>query len=78
MEIKEEEKIIKLDEIKSASSLCRASVRKGRYTALGHFIFFKSEENKYFSPYVYCIIYKSDLLNSNFVDKKNFFILFFW
>ena len=45
----------------------------GSLSALGHlifFFFFKSEENKYFSPYAYCFIYKSDLLNPNFVEKK--------
>ena len=39
--------------------------------------FFKWEENKYFSPYAYCFIFKSDLLNSNFVEKNSYFILFF-
>ena len=39
--------------------------------------FFKWEENKYFSPHAYCFIYKSDLLNPNFFEKKNYFILFF-
>ena len=54
-----------------------------RYPALGHllpwaisFFFFKWEENKYFLPYGYCFIYKSNLLNPYFV-KKNYFILVF-
>ena len=32
---------------------------------------------KYFSPYAYCFIFKSDLLNVNFVEKNSYFILFF-
>ena len=39
--------------------------------------FFKWEENKYFLPYAYCCIFKSDLLNTNFVEKNPYFILFF-
>ena len=39
--------------------------------------FFKWEENKYFSSYAYCFIFKSDLLNSNFVEKNSYFLLFF-
>ena len=39
--------------------------------------FFKWEENKYFLPYAYCFIFKSDVLNPNFVEKKSYFILFF-
>ena len=35
--------------------------------------FFKWEENEYFSPYAYCFIYKSDLLNPNFVGKKKIY-----
>ena len=56
---------------------------RGRYPALGHPLpwaisfFFKWEENKYFSPYAYCFIFKSDLLNLNFVEKNPYFILFF-
>ena len=30
--------------------------------------FFKWEENKYFFPYTYCFIFKSDLLNPNFLE----------
>ena len=39
--------------------------------------FFKSEENKFFSTYAYRFIYKSDLLNPNFVENFLYFILFF-
>ena len=39
--------------------------------------FFKWEENKYFSPYAYCFILKSDLWNPNFVQINSYFILFF-
>ena len=49
----------------------------GPTPALGHLVFFKWEENKYFSPYAYCFILKNDLLNPNFVEKKSYFILFF-
>ena len=48
-----------------------------KYPALGHLVFFKWQENKYFSPYAYCFIFKSDLLNPDFVKKKSYFILFF-
>ena len=41
----------------------------GPLPALGHFVFFKWEENKYFSLYAYCFNFKSDLLNPNFVEK---------
>ena len=50
---------------------------RGRYPALGHLGFCKLEGNKYFSPYVYCFIFKSDLLNPNFVEKNSYFTLFF-
>ena len=56
---------------------------RGRYPALGHPVpwaisfFCKEEENEYFSPYAYCFIFKSDLLNPNFVEKYLYFILFF-
>ena len=59
------------------------SVGRGSYLTLGHPLpeaisfFFKWEENKYLSPYVYCFIFKSDLLNSNFVEKYSYFIRFF-
>ena len=39
--------------------------------------FLKWKENKYLSPYAYCFIFKSDLLNPNFVEKNSYFILFF-
>ena len=45
-------------------------------SALGHARFFKWEENQYFSPYAYRFIYKSDLLNPNFVKKKLFNTVF--
>ena len=51
-------------------------VRKGTLPWAISF-FFKWEEHKYFSPYAYCFIFKSDLLNSNFVEKKSYFILLF-
>ena len=41
------------------------------------FFFFKFEENKYFSSYAYCFIFKSDRLNPNFVEKNSYLILFF-
>ena len=47
-------------------------------TALGHLVFFKSEENKYFSPYAYCFIFKSDLLNPNFVQRNHILYWFSW
>ena len=56
---------------------------RGRYPVLGHPLpwaisfFITWEENKYFSPYAYCFIFKSDLLNSNFVENNSYFILFF-
>ena len=37
--------------------------------------FYKWEENKYFSPYAYRFIHKSDVLNPNFVEKK---IILYW
>ena len=52
-------------------------VCRERYPALGHLVFFKWEGNKYFSLYAYCFIFKSKLLNPNFVEKKSYFILFF-
>ena len=54
-----------------------------RYPALDHPLpwgnsfFFKWDENKYFSSYAYCFIFKSDLLNPNFVEKNSYFILYF-
>ena len=63
--------------------LIKFSTCRGRYPALGHsllwaiFFFFKWEKNKYFSPYAYCFIFKSDLLNPKFVEKISYFILFF-
>ena len=36
---------------------------------------FKCEENKYFPPYAYCFLYKSDLLNPNFVGKKYIWVV---
>ena len=39
--------------------------------------FFKWEENKYFSPYAYWFIFKSDLLNPNCVEKNSYVILLF-
>ena len=66
-----------LDNINNPHYQCR-----GRHPALGHplpwaiwFIFW--EENKYFSSYAYCFIFKSDLLNPNFVEKKIIFYTFF-
>ena len=56
---------------------------RGRYPALGYPLpwaigfFFKWGDNKYFSLYAYCFIFKSHLLNSNFVKKNSYFILFF-
>ena len=56
---------------------------RGGYPALDHILpwavsfFFKGEENKYFLPYAYCFIFKSDLLNPNFFEKNSYFILFF-
>ena len=50
---------------------------RGRYPALGHLVFFKWQENKYFSAYEDCFVLKSDLLNPNFVKKHSYFILFF-
>ena len=44
---------------------------------LGPSLFFKWKENKYFSLYAYCFIFESDLLNTNFVLKNRYFILFF-
>ena len=44
---------------------------------LGHLVFFLWEESKYFSPYAYCFIFKSELLNPNFVEKNLYSILFF-
>ena len=50
-----------------------------RYPALGHLVFFLNEKkNKYFSSYACCFIFKSVLLNPNFVEKKSYFILLFW
>ena len=45
---------------------------------LGPSIFFSNEKKKYFSPYAYYFIFKSNLLNLNFVEKNSYFILFFW
>ena len=50
---------------------------RGRCPALGHLIFFFKQENKYFSPYAYCFIFKSDIINQSFVEKNSYFILFF-
>ena len=44
---------------------------------MGHLVFFfKLEENKYFLPHAYYFIFKSDLLNPNFVEKKSFYTFF--
>ena len=57
---------------------------RGRYPALGHSLswvitfFFKLEENNHFSLYAYCFIFKSDLLNSNFVEKIHILYCFSW
>ena len=40
------------------------------------FFFFEWEETKYFSPYAYCSIFKSDLINLNFIETNLYFILF--
>ena len=37
----------------------------------------KWEENKYFLPYAYCFIFKSNLLNPNLIEKNSYSILFF-
>ena len=37
----------------------------------------RRKENKYFSSYAYCFIFKSDLLNQIFFEKNSYFILFF-
>ena len=39
--------------------------------------FFKLEENKYFSPYAYCFIFKSDLLNPK-LKKMHILYCFSW
>ena len=51
---------------------------RGRYPALGHLVFFKWEENKYFSPYACWFIFKSDLINPNFVEKNSYLYCFSW
>ena len=54
------------------------------YPALDHLLpwaisfFFKWEENKYFSPYAYSFVFKSNLLNPNFVLKNHILYCFSW
>ena len=59
------------------SLLCYIFYKVGEVTLLTYF-FFKWDETKYFSPYAYCFIFKSDLLNPNFVEKNSYNSEFFY
>ena len=65
---------------KFVTKLKKCNKSRRRYRALGHPLPWagglpKAGENKYFSPYAYCFIFKNDALNPNFFEKKIIFYI---